>query len=689
MSIRRYLWAATLVLLYAIAGPGWPLARGEADSFLVRPDGRVEVEGLSFRTLTEYYLSSYFQATGRRCKTLPMAPEARLMAAASDCDLSQTVLETEYWPSRVFLIPVAVHIITKTDGTGNLSDERIARQIQVLNEDFRAITGTLGQNGFDTHIQFYLHSIDRTANDNWYNDKNESTYKATLGLDPTRYLNIYTNTAGGYLGYSYYPQEMAGDTLDGVVLNYEAVGGRDEGSAPYNQGRSATHEIGHYLGLMHTFEGGACLNGLTVGDLIADTNPENTEHYGCTQTQSCGVDDPIRNYMDYTDDTCMEEFTREQGNRMVCCIVNYRPNLARRYVLSVPVPPDYDGDGQTDLAGRSPSSGDWYVGLSDAGTLTTTRWGRWSAASSWSKAFPGDFDGDGRTDIAGRVATSGDWYVGLSTGTTFTTTKWGGWSPAAAWSPVLAGDFDGDGLSDLAGRVSASGDWYMALSTGSAFHTVKWGNWSAGTTWAQAVTGDFNADGITDLAGRSAASGDWWVSLSSGSAFATTKWGNWSAALTWSEVRSGDFNADGRTDLAGREASTGCWWVSLSTGAAFATTNWGRWSPGTTWLDVLAGDFNGDGRTDLAGRTASTGDWWVGLASGAGSFTTSRFGKWSTGIDWLDVAAGDGNGDGVSDVVGRAGNTGTWWDASSNGSAFATASAGTWSPATDWQMVGE
>jgi hypothetical protein len=118
---------------------------------------------------------------------------------------------------------------------------------------------------------------------------------------------------------------------------YEAVGGRYNGFGDYDQGRTAVHEIGHYMGLLHPFEGSVCQNGYQVADLINDTRPEDVEHYYCpTSAISCGVQPNIRNYMNYTDDSCMQEFTREQANRMVCALLNYRPFLARAAFVFLP-----------------------------------------------------------------------------------------------------------------------------------------------------------------------------------------------------------------------------------------------------------------------------------------------------------------------------------------------------------------
>lgn len=266
-------------------------------------------------------------STPKHCGTRSPSFLNRLTASlfsSGDCTMALTSIRDDYYPKIALVVPVYFHVIYKSDGTGNISDQNIKDQIAVLNKDFRA-------EGYDTMIQFSLEGITRTCNDGWFNDKNENEYKQALGKNQTRYLNVYSNTASGYLGYSYFPQTNAGDTLDGVVVLYETVGGRDNGFSTYNQGRTLVHEIGHYLGLLHTFEGYSCDNGYSSGDLIMDTNPESTDHYSCIQTYSCGEEDPIHNFMNYTPDSCMTHFTKEQANRMVCALINYRPRLYTEY----------------------------------------------------------------------------------------------------------------------------------------------------------------------------------------------------------------------------------------------------------------------------------------------------------------------------------------------------------------------
>lgn len=213
-------------------------------------------------------------------------------------------------------INVHFHVITSSGGLGNVTDKQIYDQIDVLNKAFQS-----------WGWQFQLVSTERRANDVWFAMQPSTTAerqaKTALRQGSADDLNIYTaNPAGGYLGWATFPSSYASNpTNDGVVLLYSSLPG---GSAvPYHLGDTGTHEVGHWMGLYHTFQGGCSKS----GDYVDDTPAEQSPAYGCPAGRdSCRAAgyDPIENFMDYTDDDCMDRFTSLQDLRMDAMFGAYR-----------------------------------------------------------------------------------------------------------------------------------------------------------------------------------------------------------------------------------------------------------------------------------------------------------------------------------------------------------------------------
>lgn len=316
----------------------------------------VAVDGLSFSSWGDYARSDYFKAAGGRCATPDQEMRQALYSfpdffavpeggSGADCSAGSTNPTGTYDPVEVYRIPVVVHVLMDNSCTqGVISDALVQSGIDIMNEDFLALAGTNGQNGVNSLIEFYLATVDpmgnpttgitRDCNSTWFNDG--GSYWNTLAWDPHNYLNIYTNQASGALGYvPFLPADgggaLVGTAQDRVVILWDSFGRDAPIGPPFDQGRTATHELGHYFGLEHVFNGG-CGNAAqcyTTGDLICDTEPDQTSHFGCPNgATSCGGERvPIENYMEYTDDLCMELFTTEQMRRMRCSLEFYRSDL--------------------------------------------------------------------------------------------------------------------------------------------------------------------------------------------------------------------------------------------------------------------------------------------------------------------------------------------------------------------------
>lgn len=253
-----------------------------------------------------------------------------------DPDLAKRMSEIESFTDKALAegrlvngkieIPVVVNVLYKT-AAENISLAQIQSQIDVLNKDFNATNSDYNNvpslfSGVKANvgISFVLESVVRksTTKSSWRTD--DSMKKSNKGgiapTNPTTNLNIWVcNLSGGILGYAQFPGGAA--ATDGVVIDNNAMGTVGSASAPFNLGRTATHEVGHWLNLRHIWGDASC-----GSDLVSDTPTHNTANYGCPSfphysTCSGSPIEMTMNYMDYTNDACMYMFSNGQKSRML------------------------------------------------------------------------------------------------------------------------------------------------------------------------------------------------------------------------------------------------------------------------------------------------------------------------------------------------------------------------------------
>jgi len=220
-------------------------------------------------------------------------------------------------------LDVYFHVVyaNKTYDGGYVPDSQINDQINVLNQDYKS-----------TGISFNLINITRIESEDMFlrvapDSEQEAGLKKAFRYGNASALNVYTvglaeGDGQGLLGYATFPMDFASNPMnDGVVLLYSTMPGSTQ--PKYNMGRTLVHESGHWAGLYHTFQGGC----ISPGDSVDDTPPEASAAYGCPEKRdTCpgGGPDPIHNFMDYTDDSCMTGFTPGQAKRIKAQLRTYR-----------------------------------------------------------------------------------------------------------------------------------------------------------------------------------------------------------------------------------------------------------------------------------------------------------------------------------------------------------------------------
>jgi hypothetical protein len=299
--------ASLLALLATTAGPATSAGHARAGSQACVPTSQ-------FSSLSALTASSTAKGWSRD------AP-GRLSVGDSNYDAG---LAPNVPPGFEVTIPTYVHVIT--DGNlGRVTNAQIRQQMDVLNLAYSGFYG-----GADSGMSFELEGVTRTDNAAWFtmdSFADELAAKTALRQGGPDALNIYTGTAAGNLGFAYYPSILGYQggrysKLDGAVIHYGSFPGGY--ITNFNLGHTATHEVGHWAGLAHTFEGG-CLGD---GDRVDDTPAMSVPTSGCPEGKDTCVKeaglDPIHNYMDYSYDACYNQFTPGQVARAQAQFIHYR-----------------------------------------------------------------------------------------------------------------------------------------------------------------------------------------------------------------------------------------------------------------------------------------------------------------------------------------------------------------------------
>lgn len=320
-----------LVFLFAILLLGGMFATTQTQATANTPQGGVQIdkplpevdlfENVPFTFGgTEYASQHAFVESGRRCGVNISDGDVKL--AEKDFRAKRKGMEDINAQTAITRnVNVYFHVIGSTTApTGGVTMTQITNQINVLNADYAG-----------TGISFTLAGVNTTVNNTWYTmapgTTAQTACKNALRQGTKADLNVYTcNIGQGLLGYATFPSSYAGNPKDdGVVILFSSLPGGT--AAPYNLGRTLTHEAGHWLGLYHTFQGGCAASTTNGGDLVADTPAEKSAAFGCPvgrNTCTSTGSDPIRNYMDYTDDSCMTNFTAGQASRIGTQLTTYR-----------------------------------------------------------------------------------------------------------------------------------------------------------------------------------------------------------------------------------------------------------------------------------------------------------------------------------------------------------------------------
>jgi hypothetical protein len=553
----------------------------------------------------------------------------------------------------ITVIPVVVHIVYNSSRPEqNISEAQIRSQIDVLNRDFRKTNSDISlipapfqSLAADARIEFVLANTDPNGNPTngitrtvttatGFDADDKVKSAATGGVDawPTdRYLNIWVcQLVGGLLGYAQFPGGPA--ATDGVVITHTGFGTTGTAAAPFNLGRTATHEIGHWLNLRHIW--GDDGNGCNGSDFVADTPNQagpNTgrptfPHITCNNGPN---GDLFINYMDYSDDIAMFMFTTEQVVRMQATLDNERSSLG-----TTPTPVSIQGEFYT-----TDGSGNISLQKKHSGWRTT-----------WHSIVPGNFGGSSYTDLLFYDPTvgEGEFYTTDGSGNLSLLKKHGGWRQT--WKLIIPGDFGGNNSTDLLfyDPTVGEGEFYTTDGSGNISLLKKHGGWRQ--SWKFIIPGNFGGNRFTDLLfyEPTTGEGEFYTTDGNGNISLLKKHSGW--RTNWHSIIPGSFGGNAFTDLLFYDSTTGEgeFYTTDGNGNISLLKKYTGWRQ--TWKQITPGNFGGSSYTDLLFYDAKVGEGEFYTTDGSGNLSLQ---KQHTGWrqSWKLISPGNFGGNRFTDLL--------------------------------------
>jgi hypothetical protein len=500
----------------------------------------------------------------------------------------------------ITVIPTVVHVVYNSSRPEqNISDAQIRSQIDVLNRDFRkqnpdiaSVPAAFQPLAADTRIEFVLATTDPNGNPTngitrtattetgFIDDRVKST--ATGGADPwpsDRYLNVWVCLLEeGLLGYAQFPGGPA--ETDGVVITYTGFGTTGTAAAPFNLGRTATHEVGHWLNLRHIW--GDDGNGCNGSDFVDDTPNQAGPNTGLPRfprvTCNNGPNgDMFMNYMDYTDDAGMFMFTTGQVVRMQAVLDFERASLG----VSAPVP----------------TQGEFYTTDGSGNISLLKKYTGWR--QSWTLIVPGNFGGNSYTDLLfyDPTAGEGEFYTTDGSGNISLLKKYTGWRQN--WKLIVPGNFGGNSYTDLLFCDPTTGEceFYTTDGNGNISLLKKYTEFRK--TWQLIIPGNFSSSRYTDLLFYDPTTGEaeFYKTDSKGNISLLKKYTEF--RKTWQLIIPGNFGGSSYTDLLFYDptAGEGEFYTTDGNGNISLLKKYTGWRQ--NWKLIVPGTFGGSRYTDL------------------------------------------------------------------------------------------